>query len=92
MLSKIKAIPDRIKRFSVRSFVVLSILSASFPSVTEGAVDWLEGIFPYVVPVEKAQTLLAIPLLGDILKRANLPWATIPAFQDQGDEISNPFT
>lgn len=92
VIAKIKAIPERIKRFSLRAFVTLSIVSASFPSITEGATDWLEVVFPHVVSAEKAQTILAIPLLGDILKRANLPWAAIPELRTQGDEVVNPFT
>lgn len=90
--SKIKAIPYRLKRFSVRVFIVLTVLSASFPSVTEGAATWFEGFFPQVVSAEKAQMILAIPLVGDILKRANLPWGAIPELRTQGDEVTNPFT
>lgn len=83
---------DRMKRFGLHLFILVSVVTATFPSVAEGASDWLESVFPKVVSVEKAQAILAIPLLGDILKRANLPWGAIPGMQDDNEYVDNPFS
>lgn len=61
--------PARVKGLIVKIFLGFSVLSASFPAVTEGFADWIS----VNLNTSQLQSILAIPVLGDILKRANLP-------------------
>lgn len=65
------SIPTRIKRLFIKIFLGVSVLSATFPAVTQSAVDWAGS----KIDASQLQSLLAIPILGDILRHTELPSA-----------------
>src|SRR5690606_10352382 len=67
-LAFIANIPAKIKRLILQLFIGISVVSATFPAITQGVSDWIGS----QVDPNQVQSLLAIPILGDILKRSSL--------------------
>lgn len=68
--AKVLAVPGLIKRGTVQAFIGISVLSATFPSAVEGMSQWVSGTIKANVDPTQWQSLINIPILSDILKRA----------------------
>lgn len=71
----LRALKNALKRTTVRIFIGITFVSATFPAMTESVQEQISMWADRAVNTQQIQSLMALPVLGDLLQRVDAPAA-----------------